>query len=922
MTLDLAASGRQPGHSSEQATAAEMKFAGHYLNLVGMFLLVLGVVSNLKSAGTSDGVLETALGVALGLVLLGAGEYSVHRGEGRYSHPLLTGGFCLLFLTVCSAHFRHGLISLEALFGWLLLVVIGSNASVFRHNSKLIGNVMLTIYFLAPIFMTFSFLNFSTIFLYLLAINLGATVVAFHKRWEFQLTISALGSYAFYFAHFRTGEPAQSLTFLLAVYGLSLVVNYLLYFLQPESGDSTLLLSLVSQVIFIVLSAVVVMGLPNWCRVTVYVLLAIGQGAVAYLADKRRKQHENFVTLATGSSIISMLFVAVSISFVTYFSDSTTFFGLVTFLWFAFALGTLELGLRVPRHRRVMGRFSYFGLILGGAQVLYVLPSMVGSELLQLGGLGLYWVYFTSLYCRRNKLAGSELQVLGGTAVAGILLTVNAVLHLLSPEQAVVAFAGLAVVFLMVKLQLNEKLLLLIPHVMGGAAVWASLFIPGDLLSAGMLLASCLCLGGALEFSLRHESGYRYAWFWVGLLFLRFAAVSFEYSVAAGLVALAAAHLTGKLFSLKLTQGKYLSQTMELSSVAIAGIVVLWRAPSIPALLVVVLTLFLSHYLQFRLDGLSADLDVLIWLGLVVNLLIVSYQPYPMACLTLLAAGSVLLAYSERVEVSLALQTLTVIGVVLLPLERSLALDLLLTGVFLLVAFQRIHEAGSSSEMQYSGCGFLLVVCKWTVMLDPGPISTVLWACLAFGMLYYATTHEELGAWNECNGGVFDLSRWMYFMAFVKSVLYDTNFVEQLAPVQYPCTFLVSGVFLATGHLLVQKREVRNFFLVLGLVVCSFQVTFLFHSWWGDQLLFQPVLSGFWAVVALFVVAAGISLNLKVYRLFGLIMLVANSVKILVVDIHVLDSYSRTNTYLILGVLLMATSFLYQRRREVLRPAV
>ena len=145
MTLDIATPGRQPGHSSEEATAAEMKFAGHYLNLFGMFLLVVGVVSNLKSSGAGTGLLETLLGVALGLVLLGAGEYSASRGDGRYSHPLLTGGFCLLFLAICSAHFRHSLIGLEALFGWLLLVVIASNASVFRHDSKLIGNVMLTV---------------------------------------------------------------------------------------------------------------------------------------------------------------------------------------------------------------------------------------------------------------------------------------------------------------------------------------------------------------------------------------------------------------------------------------------------------------------------------------------------------------------------------------------------------------------------------------------------------------------------------------------------------------------------------------------------------------------------------------------------------------------------------------------------------
>jgi hypothetical protein len=919
MTLEITDPGLHPGDSYERASLAEMKFAGHYLNFFGMFLLVVGVVSYFKSSGASNGLLETALGAALGLVLVGAGEYFSSNGHTRYSHPLILGGFCLLFFAACSGHFRHSLMSQEALFAWLLLVVVGSNASVFRHDSKLIGNVMLTVYFLTPILMTFSFKSFTTIFLYLLAINLGATAVAFYKRWEFQLTVSALGSYAFYFAHFRTEVASNSLVFLLAIYSLSLIVNYLLYFVQPESGDSNLLLSLVSQVIFIVLSAVVVMGLPNWSRVGVYALLALVQAGVAVMADARRKDHANFVTLATGSLIISLLFVCVSISFVTYFSNATTYFGLVTLLWFIFALTTLEMGIRLERHRRVLSRFSYFGLLLAAAQVMYVLPAMQGSGALQMGGLVLYWIYFVSFFLRRNVLEDNQVWVLNGTAVAGSFLTVNTVTSLVSPLVATLAFSVLAVLFFAVKIEFRLKLMRLVPYVMGGAALYSSLFLPSGATTLAVLAGSLLLMAGALEFTLRRGGEYREVWFWVGLLGVRIAFLPIESSVSFVLVALGIVHLLGKLVALRICEGYVLNRTVEVSTWLIIGLVLVAQPPLLPFLATVSL-LWLSHGLQLSLDGESSDADAALSLLLLGKLVVEAYQPYPTTCLILGALASTLLARGGRIRGSLGFQALTVCGALFLSFHADISVALAPVVALLAAAFYQVHRYGEARHVQLAMGGLLIVFCKWTLLIDMGPFSTLCWAAAAIGLLYYSVSYEKLGPWNECNGGLFDYSRWMYFLAFVKSITFDTNFVGHLEAIEYPCTFLVGAVFLASGHLLIRKREVRNFFLVLGLMVCCFQLTFIFHSLWGDRLLFQPVLSGFWSLVSLIVIGAGISLNLKVYRLFGLVMLVSNTAKILLVDIHVLDSYSKTNTYLILGVLLMTTSFLYQRKTDALHP--
>lgn len=304
-------------------------------------------------------------------------------------------------------------------------------------------------------------------------------------------------------------------------------------------------------------------------------------------------------------------------------------------------------------------------------------------------------------------------------------------------------------------------------------------------------------------------------------------------------------------------------------------------------------------------------------LVLLIVLVYQSYQPYPVACLAL---GAVLALALVGLDTTFAvcLQTVIACGSLYLPFRNTTLGFALLVALLAAVSFRVVRS--QSGCMAWSAAATLLVFLKWTLMLDQGPFSTLCWAAAAVGLLYYAVTHEELGRWNECNGGLFDYSRLLYFLSFVKAITFDTNFVGRLQPLEYPLTFLVGSLFLASGHLLIRKRDVRNLFLVLGLMICCFQLTFILHSWWGDRMYFQPLLSGFWSAVSLVVIAIGISLNLKVYRLFGLVMLVANTAKILLVDIHVLDSYSQTNTFLILGVLLMTTSFLYHRRREDLCP--
>lgn len=709
----------------DRASRVEMAFAGHYLNLGGLLLLLSGLVSYLKSSGASNGAVESGLGAALGLVLLLAGELLYRKGLEQYSHPLLTGGFCLLFFSACASHFLFNLVGQGTLFGLLTMVVVCSNASVFRYNSKLIGNVMLVVYFFTPLFITFEFESFPTILAYLLAINLGTTLVALFKKWDFQLLVASLGSYALYFAHFPAESPGRSLLLLFLVYTISLVGSVSAHFLRTTPSDTNIVLSFVSPSVFAIFSSVQMLRLPNAIPFTAYLLLAVVHGWVAIAADRRRGEHDNFPLLATTHLTLGLLFLSAGISFVTYFSTTTTYFGLVTLLWFGLSLALLWSSFRVKRHSLVLSRYSVLALTLATAQLAFVLPSMLGSEPLQILGTCLVTVYLSVLASKREQLSIEMRKVMSATLLVDILLVAR----------------------------------------------------------------------------------------------------------------------------------------------------LLWKA----------------------------------------------YLPYPALCLLFVNSLGALLHRRALPIPGLVLQGLVVaaalflpVGVLHSPLSVAALMALLATTV---LAYRWAKAAEQTPEYLslVSGLGCVLLI-RLSLMAEIGPLTTLSWALLAAGMLHRHVRHSPALDWNLMGQGAFDSVRLLFLGSFLKSVVVDANLIIP-RPWHATASFLTVVIFLYCAHVYCQRVEVRNLFVLSGLLMMGFQLTYHLHTAWGHLLIFQPILSGFWSFLGFAIISVGVMTRVKIYRLFGLTTLVASVLKILVVDIHLLDSYSQTNTYLILGTLLMTTSLLYQKQR-------
>ena len=910
----------RPIRADERASRAEMKFAGYYLNLGGVLLLLVGLVSYLKSAAPGGfsamggGTLETILGAGLGVLLLVSGELFHQKKNDSFAHPISTAGFCLLFFVLCSAHFRHNLIGGTTLFWLLLPLVFASNASVFRYDSKLLGNAMSVVYFTAPLVMSFGFQHFSGLLIYLLAINTGTALVAWRKKWDFQLVVSCLGSYGFFFLHGKQGTPFQVMALLLVIYTLSFVANNTIFFTRPESSQFNLVTSFVNPIAFAAFSSsAVVFHFSNWVPVCIYFTLAGGHAAVAWMADSRRKENQDFKELATNNLLLSLLFMCAGISFITYFAGDTTYFTLVTVLWFAVAHLLLQAGFYVARHRRLTSRFSLFALALATFQVYYVVSSMASAFALKSICAVLFLGYYVALYHGRDSLCDEQVKFCQFSLVLSVLSTTALATLLPYASLSTLLLLALGAATLEAARRRPElRFLQLAGHGLLVYALWCGLSVWTVNDPYWFLLPLAATLFSVYSYKAQVS---QIEWFYSALLISKCLVLPISHSAEALFLSLTSGQVLLASMALLSKQETLFRRLFELSTLLI---LVMTIHVSIPVCLVggvmSVVALGVARRWDTGLTSGHALAAGAIW-G---RLLFIAFAQQPFAILSVLAVGSIVAMKAGRTRISLGLLAGNALGLALLPLEGWFdgwnPLGLIAIAGFSAYTYLLARKISPDYAVERLEALGSLLLLRFSLAHFASPFSTLLWVVLAALLLRHSADEER--NWNLLGQGAFDVARLLLFGAFLKSIIYDANFVTQVGTLHTPIALSVSAVFLGIGHTLILKKEARNALVVAGLLTLCFQITFLLHGMWGYHDLFQPLLSGFWSFTAFGVIAAGVFFQVKAYRLFGLITMVASALKILLVDIHVLDAYSQTNTYLILGSLLISTSLLYQKQTE------
>jgi uncharacterized membrane protein len=128
--------------------------------------------------------------------------------------------------------------------------------------------------------------------------------------------------------------------------------------------------------------------------------------------------------------------------------------------------------------------------------------------------------------------------------------------------------------------------------------------------------------------------------------------------------------------------------------------------------------------------------------------------------------------------------------------------------------------------------------------------------------------------------------------------------------------------FLAIAYAFLGSRgseaSVRRFFGIAALVMLFIYGTLEVNSFLYDHypgLRFGGV-SIYWAIFALAMILRGISVGQKRLRYAGLILFAVVSLKVFFVDLSQLDPIWRIVAFVILGLLLLAGSFVYLKHRE------
>ena len=386
--------------SQEHASNFEMRFAGQYLNVVGLTLLGTAVLSYLKMIGVTQqaatsGFLHCSLGCLLAAFLLWGGDQAHRLGLRSYAQPMLAVGCSLLLLTLGAAHFYFHLLP-AALF---MLAVFGLTAgwglASLHYDSPLMAVCLLGALFLGPTVMSFG-LPLGLLCAYLLAINLATTAMAYRKRWDLFLVGSFFGTHSLYLSHSGLSHPGPTLLCLTITYLLFLVAAQL--FDRNQEGRVHLWVSLANPLLFAFLSYAVLVRQPVALAVSLFLGLAL-----IHMSLFRRGLAELNLSLC-------QLFALASTSF---FTDYPV---VVTSLWLAQAFAALWAHRRLsPALAPLARRGSYFALGLAAFHLLYVVPTMATAYWLQIPAaiamLG-YFALHTRPQADREELLMSNLTLL------------------------------------------------------------------------------------------------------------------------------------------------------------------------------------------------------------------------------------------------------------------------------------------------------------------------------------------------------------------------------------------------------------------------------------------------------------------------------------------------------------------------------
>ena len=295
----------------------EWLVGGNWLARIGILAVVIGVGFFLKLAFDNDWIGETGrvvLGLAVGLALLGAGEF-YSRKYAVWSQAVTGGGIAILYLSIFAAFSLYQLIPAWPALGFSLLVTLAAAGLALRYEARSIAILGILGGFATPLFLADKLPQQVALLAYVLILDVGVLALATFRNWRWFTLLALIGTLILFL--FWKGELDPNLalaqvgiTVIFLIFVAATTLFHLIWQRPPRVFDQVL----------IVLNAAAYLGISYWqlwddFRVWMggfTLLLAAFYGLLAYGVLMRHREQVNLSMFAVGVALV-LLSIAVPV---------------------------------------------------------------------------------------------------------------------------------------------------------------------------------------------------------------------------------------------------------------------------------------------------------------------------------------------------------------------------------------------------------------------------------------------------------------------------------------------------------------------------------------------------------------------------------------------------------------------------------
>ena len=293
----------------------EWLVGGNWLARIGILAVIIGVGFFLKLAFDNEWIGETgrvALGLAAGLALLGAGEFS-SRKYAVWSQAVTGGGIAVLYLSIFAAFALYELIPAWPALGFSFLVTLAAAGLALRYEARAIAVLGIFGGFATPLFLADKLPQQMALLAYVLVLDVGVLALATFRNWRWFTLLALVGSLLLFLFWKEELEPSLALaqigmTVVFLIFVAATTLFHLVWRRQPLPFDQAL----------IVLNAAAYLGISYWQLWDDYrawmggftLALALFYGLLAYGILLRHREQVNLSMFTVGVALVLLSIAA------------------------------------------------------------------------------------------------------------------------------------------------------------------------------------------------------------------------------------------------------------------------------------------------------------------------------------------------------------------------------------------------------------------------------------------------------------------------------------------------------------------------------------------------------------------------------------------------------------------------------------